>query len=109
MTREEIYTAQMRQLGIYHAAFDPAIHTLAIMEREQQRLLKRWKASGSSETSPLYTVITQQRRDILRYREALGLTPRGLERIRGETPRSDETTRRAETALDVVLRNRRSE
>ena len=33
MTREQTYKQQMQELGIYDPAFDPAIHTLAVMER----------------------------------------------------------------------------
>ena len=34
MTKEQIYAEQMRDLGIYDKAFEPEIHTLAILERE---------------------------------------------------------------------------
>ena len=82
MTREQKYIEQLKTLGIYQPAFDPEIHTLAIMEREHQRTLKRWHADGDSTDSELYSVIVQQRRDILAHRDALGLTPKALRRLK---------------------------
>ena len=46
MTKEQIYAEQMRDLGIYDKAFEPEIHTLAILEREHQRTMKEWKATA---------------------------------------------------------------
>ena len=83
MTREQKYAEQLQALGIYDPCFEPAIHTLAIMERDHQRTLKLWREGGSDPTSELYAVIERQRRDILAHRDALGLTPRGLRRLRG--------------------------
>mgnify|MGYP001136183478 CR=1 FL=1 len=87
MTKEQIYAEQMRDLGIYDKAFEPEIHTLAILEREHQRTMKEWKATAEDGRAPsaadkLYTVIQQQRRDILAHREALGLTPKAFKRLR---------------------------
>ena len=82
MTREQKYTQQLRELGVYEPAFDPEIHTLAEMERDHQRTRKDWKASGSDVTDDLYPVLERQRKDILAHRESLGLTPRGLRRLR---------------------------
>lgn len=81
-TREKKYIEQLMQLGIYQPAFDPEIHTLAMMEREHQRILKTWKESGSAADSDLYPIIVQQRRDILAHRDALGLTPKALRRLK---------------------------
>ena len=83
MTREQKYVEQLRALGIYNTAFDPEIHTLAIMERDHQRTLKAWRAKGSDVTSDLYPVIERQRKDILAHRDALGLTPKALRRVKG--------------------------
>lgn len=87
MTKEQIYAEQMRDLGIYDRAFEPEIHTLAILEREHQRTMKEWKATAEDGKAPsaadkLYTVIQQQRRDILAHREALGLTPKAFKRLK---------------------------
>lgn len=88
MTKEEKYKSQLNDLGIYDPAFDPAIHQLCILERELSRARKQWKdtaAPGQAPllTSPVYGVITQIQRDILTHRDALGLTPKGLKRLRG--------------------------
>ena len=85
MTREQKYVEQLMALGIYQPAFDPEIHTLSIMEREHQRTLKRWHETGDSTDSDLYPVIVQQRRDILAHRDALGLTPKALRRLKASS------------------------
>ena len=82
MTREQKYAQQMKALGIYDEAFAPEIHTLAIMEREHQRTLKAWKEAGSGTDSDIYAAVVQQRRDILSHRDALGLTPKAIHRMR---------------------------
>ena len=81
-TRKQIYTAQLKDLGIWHPAFAPEVRTLADLERDHQRTKKAWRAGGSSPDSELYPVIERQRRDILAHRDALGLTPRGLRRLK---------------------------
>lgn len=90
MTREQTYTQQLQDLGIYELAFEPEIHTLAIMERDLQRALKAWKATAEkgkqpSVTDPIWTAICSLRRDILAHRDALGLTPKALQRLRAKT------------------------
>lgn len=85
MTREQKYTEQLQQLGIWQPAFAPAVRTLADMERDHQRTWKAWKDEGSLIDSPLYAAVVQQRRDILQHRDALGLTPRGLRRLKSST------------------------
>ncbi len=52
MTKEQIYAEQMRDLGIYDKAFEPEIHTLAILEREHQRTMKEWKATAEDGRAP---------------------------------------------------------
>lgn len=84
MTKEQIYTEQLQKLGLWEEAFRPEVHDLAVMERELTRLLKAWKAEGSSPTSDIFRTICSMRRDILTHRDALGLTPRGLQRLRGK-------------------------
>lgn len=89
MTKEQVYAAQMRDLGIYDEAFEPEIHMLAILEREHSRTMKAWKATAEDGKAPdttdrLYAVIQQQRKDILAHREALGLTPKAYRRLRPE-------------------------
>lgn len=94
MTREQKYVEQMTQLGTYQEIFDPEIHTLAILERDLQRLTKRWKAEGcqtvcydskgTASSDKTFDAITSLRREILAHRDALGLTPKSLRRIKGE-------------------------
>lgn len=81
LTREQKYREQLRDMGVWQEAFAPEVHMLAMMEREHQRLLKTWKAAGSP-PDETYQVIERQRRDILSHRDALGLTPKGLHRLR---------------------------
>nr|DAL91785.1 MAG TPA: terminase small subunit [Caudoviricetes sp.] len=89
-TKEQVYIEQLTALGIYSPAFDGAIHTLCILERELSRTMKAWKATAADKnkppavTDPLYSAILQQRREILTYRDALGLTPKGLQRLKGK-------------------------
>ena len=106
MTREQKYTEQMKELGIYHRAFDPAIHTLAIMERENQRTMKALKtaaAEGEDKTAAkLRADIAQQRRDILAHRDALGLTPKALRRLKTTIQRESERDESKPTVLEFV-------
>lgn len=87
MAKEEIYKQQLQDLGVYDPAFDPAIHVLCIQERELSRAMKAWKATAANGaapliTDPLYQEISKLRRDILARQDALGLTPKGLQRLR---------------------------
>ena len=91
MTKEQQYKQQLTDLGVYTPAFDAEIHTLCILERELSRTMKAWKATAPPGgaplvTDPLYDVITRQRRDILTHRDALGLTPKGMQRLRRQAP-----------------------
>lgn len=88
MRAEDKYRQQLQQLGVYEAAFDAEIHQLCILERELSRARKQWaatvpKGEAPSFTSPVYSVIVSLRRDILQHREALGLTPKALRKLRG--------------------------
>ena len=112
-TREQTYVDQMRQLGIYEPVFDPAIKTLATMERELQRTVKAWKATGedgapASCDHKLYAVIQTQRKDILAMRESLGLTPKALRRVRGafSEPDQAEASQDSPSVLELVRRRR---
>ena len=93
MSREKEIQAQLTALGVYDPAFDPEIHTLCVMERELSRAMKAWKATAPDKNTapsvedPIYEVICKMRRDILQHRDSLGLTPKGLQRLRrGMTP-----------------------
>lgn len=86
LTKEQKYTDQLRSMGIYQKAFDNAIHTLAVMERELSRVDKQWRKVPEDEryTHALFAVRTALRKDILAHRESLGLTPKGYKRLRPE-------------------------
>lgn len=82
-------------MGIYRPAYDGSIHMLCIAERELSRMMKEWKAaspegSAPDYTSPLYEAIQRQRRDIHKYRNDLGLTPTGANRLRSQIERTEE-------------------
>ena len=95
-SKEAIYKQQLQDLGIYDPAFEPAIHVLCIQERELSRAMKAWKATASRDqapliTDPLYQEISKLRRDILARQDALGLTPKGLQRLRRQSAPAGET------------------
>lgn len=98
MTREDRYKEQLQALGIYDPAFDPEISTLAQLERELTRAKKEWSATAEpgakpSFGDPLYSVIASMRKEILAHREALGLTPKSLRKLRGSPGESAPITR----------------
>lgn len=86
--KEKSYIEQLTVLGVYNPAFNGEIHQLCILERELSRARKEWKNTAPPDTAPsftheLYAVIMQIQREILTRREALGLTPKALKRIKG--------------------------
>lgn len=88
MTREQIYKAQLVALGIYEPAFDPLIKDLAKAERRRTRAEKEWAKTAPpggkpSFLDPHYQVVAALDREILGYREVMGLTPKSLRRLRG--------------------------
>lgn len=88
MSKENDIKEQLILLGVYSPAFDPEIHTLCVMERELSRAMKAWKATATDKSAapsiadPLFDSISKLRRDILQHRDALGLTPKALQRLR---------------------------
>ena len=104
MAKEQVYIQQLQDLGVYDVAFDPAIHMLCIQERELSRAMKAWKATAAKDqapliTDPLYQEISKLRRDILARQDALGLTPKGLQRLRkNAAPASADAAPAAGTA-----------
>ena len=86
--REDIYTAQLKALGVYDPAFDPLIRDLAKAERRRTRVEKAWAKTAPpggkpSFLDPHWQIIQQLDREILIYREAMGLTPKSLRKLRG--------------------------
>ena len=115
MTREQKYIEQMMRLGIYDEIFEPEVHNLCIMERDLQRLTKRWKADGCqtvekngrgpAATDRTFDAIMTLRRQVLAMKDALGLTPKALVRLKGRpAPAEDETDDKIQTLtiLDEV-------
>lgn len=96
MAKEDQYRQQLQSLGVYDPAFDGAIHVLCIQERELSRAMKAWKATAGKDeapliTDPLYAEISKLRRDILARQDALGLTPKGLQRLRRQAAPQSES------------------
>lgn len=87
MSKEAEYRRQMEELGVWQDAFAAEVHQLAIMERELSRTMRAWKATAKDGGSPSvldphYPIIVRMRSDILTHRESLGLTPKGLRRLK---------------------------
>lgn len=112
MSREDTYIKQLQALEIYDPAFDPAIKNLARLERELTRAQKEWSEEAKeaglkrpSFKSKIYPVIQNLRSEIERSRESLGLTPKGLHRIKGtyyETVRAGELAETPTAELTVL-------
>ena len=107
-TREQIYAEQLKALGVYQPAFEPEIKTLAELERDLQRVKKAWRATTPdgvppSPLDPHYAVISALRREILAHRDALGLTPKALRRLRERAAAAADDERSTITArLDEI-------
>ena len=103
MRAEDKYKQQLVELGVWQDAFAPEVHTLCMMERELRREQKDWREAqadlktrreGGSIEKDLatlvkavdahYSLILTLRRDFLSHRDALGLTPKGLQRLRSK-------------------------
>lgn len=114
MTREETYKKQLQDLGIYDPAFDPEIKNLAQLERRKTRVEKEWSATAPpggkpSFLEPRYQILVQLEDKILQHRNALGLTPMALRKLKGayyETVRGEVLAENAKpenvTVLDLV-------
>lgn len=109
MTREEAYTKQLSDLGIYDPAFLPEIKQLAQLERELTRAKKAWsntapKGKAPSFEDPHYGIIRQLRSEILQHRDALGLTPKAFQRLRGKAAPDDSgSANSGNRALSAIL------
>lgn len=107
-TREQKYREQMKALGIYDEIFEPEITTLCQLEREHQNAKKAWSAtalpagSRPSVLDPHYAVIQRQRQEILQHREALGLTPKSLRKLRGQPAEGPSQQEQITAKLDLI-------
>lgn len=98
MGRKDDIIRDMERLGTYESAYLPTINDLVTRERERSAIRKAWKATANpgerpSFEHPLYAEIKTANRDILSLQDSLGLTPKGLQRLRknmgpssGDTP-----------------------
>lgn len=107
-TREQIYTQQLKDLGIWEDAFAPMVKELAQIDRRRTRLQKAWAATAPpggkpSFLDPHYALIVQAERDALAFREALGLTPKALRRLRGAVPEAPAKDGGISAKLDALL------
>ena len=113
-----MYTAQLKQLGIWEEAFAPVVKELAQAERQRQRAQNEWSAEAKAKAeaegkdpkkakpdfgSPLWPVIDGLDKKILSYREAMGLTPKSLRRLRGVTPEAPAKDGGISAKLDALL------
>lgn len=94
-SKEAKYIQDLKNLGVYDPAFDSVIHVLCIQERELSRAQRAWAATKGdakhpSIDHPLYAEISKLRRDILARQDALGLTPKGWQRLRRQQSGSAE-------------------
>ena len=117
-SREAKYRTMLQALGVWQEAFAPAVHSMCILEREISRTRTAWSRTtprgvAPSPMDPLYTLIRQQERDLLAYRDALGLTPKGLRRLKAASivPESagTEATQGASPAVTALLDNLRAQ
>ena len=88
MTKEDKYREMMIALGTWNTAFEPVVHSLCVLERETSRIRAEWKKTAPpgrapSALDPHYAVIRSNEKEINGLRDALGLTPRGLRRMKG--------------------------
>ena len=111
MGREQIYTEQLKSLGIYDKAFDPEIKTLAQLERDLTRAQKAWKAASPEKDvlDPHFEVIQKLRKEILVHRETLGLTPKALRRLKGEAVAAPVSAQSTLSSLLDTLKERSRE
>lgn len=106
--KEKEYADLLAQLGVYSPAFDGEIHQLCILERELSRARKEWRATAEPPATPsftheLYGVITQIQREILARRDALGLTPKALRKLKGALELGGGEPEEDKTILGFVL------
>ena len=98
-SKEQVYEKQLRELGIWEEAFAPLVKDLSQAERQRTRAQKEWSEKAKREaeeegrdpvkakpsfSDELWAVICDLDKKILAYREALGLTPKALRRLRGQ-------------------------
>ena len=111
LSKETKYIEQLKELGIWDDAFRGAVHDLAVLEREQSRARKEWKATAEDGEAPSmldehYQLILQQGREISKLRDALGLTPKSLRRIKTARDEAFRVGQQVEDAQEAEDENR---
>lgn len=112
MPKEKEYIVQLQQLGVYDPAFRPLVHELCIQERELSRLRKALSkdkkeaeekgANPPALDSAIYTSIRQLQTSTLAYRDALGLTPKALRKLKSDAFSKPAPNTAQETRLSVI-------
>lgn len=83
--------ASMEHLGIYKTEFDESIDRYVALQKEYKQIYKQYVDEGYRCTvdtasgvkkSPVVTTLESLRRDLLQLEESLGLTPRGLLKLK---------------------------
>lgn len=109
MKREDAIADKMREAGTYDPIYDEEIHVLAGMERDLKRAMSRWKGKvecggeGGDFNSPLWPVVQSLRKDVLSHYDSLGLTPKGMKRLRSGGGEADDSARTASPILSETL------
>ncbi len=109
MGRKETYIAQLQELGVYEPAFLPAIGDLVTTEHEYSRAMKAWRDAAKAadrpalSSDPAYGEVLRLRKEVQAQREALGLTPRGLQKIRGRSTAEGVAGEGLSRKLDALL------
>ena len=108
MTREQKYKEQLEELGLYNPIFDPEIKNLCRLEKELQRAQKEWSATANPPGSrpsfldPHYAIIQRLNDVILRHREALGMTPMAMRKLKGVQAEGPDTRELIAEKLDRI-------
>lgn len=109
MKREDAIANKMREAGTYDPIYDEEIHVLAGMERDLKRAMSRWKGKverGGEDgdfNSPLWPVVQSLRKDVLSHYDSLGLTPKGMKRLRAGGGEADDGARTASPVVSEML------
>ena len=101
----------MKSLGLYRKEYEPAILTLADINRQYDVLTKRFEEGGyrfaeltetGSKKAPIVTTLESLRKDKLSYMNALGMTPRGAVQTDSVTPKKDKKTSALAAAFEKL-------
>lgn len=102
-SKEAKYRQQLEDAGVWHDAFETAVHDLCILERRKSRAMKAWnetvpKGGTPSIAGDLHDALLELEKEIFRQRERLGLTPSGMRKLK---PPEDQVANRLEIAVVI--------